>query len=106
MALIRCSSATHAFNPDQRYVELVIDHSRTTLTALTVAAPPAAEIAPPGYYMLFILDNAGIPSVTRFFKVSSTYQMIQGAETREYTLLRVQFSRYGTGADQGGYLSV
>jgi hypothetical protein len=85
VALIRCSSATHAFNPDQRYVELVIDRARTTLTSLTVSGPPAAEIAPPGYYLLFILDFAGTPSVARFFKVSSSYPVVQGVETREDT---------------------
>ena len=53
VAVIRCSSTTHAFNPDQRYVELVIDHTKTTISSLTVSGPPAPEYAPPGYYLLF-----------------------------------------------------
>lgn len=83
VALIRCSSVTHAFNPDQRYVELVIDNANTRLTTLTVSGPPAAEIAPPGYYLLFILNNAGTPCVARFLRVSASYPIVQGVETSE-----------------------
>src|SRR5215217_1221992 len=57
VVLIRCSSVTHNFNPDQRYVGLVVDKVTRTLTSLTVNAPPTPEIAPPGYYMLFILTG-------------------------------------------------
>src|SRR5205823_4886163 len=38
---------------------------------LTVTAPPHANIAPPGYYMLFIVDANGVPSVAPFVQVSS-----------------------------------
>ncbi len=34
--------------------------------ALTVTAPPNGNIAPPGYYMLFILNSSGVPSVATF----------------------------------------
>jgi hypothetical protein len=30
---------------------------------LNVQAPANANLAPPGYYMLFILDTSGVPSV-------------------------------------------
>jgi Domain of unknown function (DUF1929) len=30
---------------------------------LTVTAPPNGNIAPPGYYMLFLVNNSGVPSV-------------------------------------------
>lgn len=61
VALIRCSSATHAFNPDQRYVGLVIQ--RKIFGTVTVVSPPNSNIAPPGYYMLFIVDSGNMPSV-------------------------------------------
>jgi len=38
--------------------------------ALTVTAPPNGNIAPPGYYMLFIL-NSGVPSVATFFQLTA-----------------------------------
>lgn len=66
VALIRCGSSTHSFNPDQRYIGLSI-LSRTG-NNLRLKAPPNDLIAPPGYYMLFLLRD-GIPSVARFIKL-------------------------------------
>ncbi len=34
--------------------------------SLTVTAPPNGNIAPPGYYMLFLLNSQGVPSVSTF----------------------------------------
>ena len=39
--------------------------------SLTITAPPNGNIAPPGYYMLFLLNNSGVPSVARFVQVTS-----------------------------------
>jgi PKD repeat protein len=39
---------------------------------LTVTAPPNGNIAPPGYYMLFILNSAGVPSLAKFVQLSSS----------------------------------
>lgn len=39
--------------------------------ALTVTAPPNGNIAPPGYYMLFVLNTSGVPSVAKFVQVSA-----------------------------------
>jgi hypothetical protein len=62
--LIRPGAMTHAFDMDQRYVELEISQMETS--RLTVVAPPDAYIAPPGYYMLFLLNDEGVPSVAQF----------------------------------------
>ena len=37
---------------------------------LNVTAPPNGNIAPPGYYMLFVLNSAGVPSVASFVHLS------------------------------------
>jgi hypothetical protein len=55
---------THAFDMDQRYVELEITQKETN--SLTVKAPLDAHIAPPGYYMLFLLSDRGVPSEAGF----------------------------------------
>jgi hypothetical protein len=68
IALVRCGSSTHAFNPDQRYVVLPI-HSRTGAN-LVVGAPPSHAVAPPGYYLLFVIDDAGVPSIGRFLRLT------------------------------------
>jgi uncharacterized membrane protein len=39
--------------------------------SLTVTAPPNSNIAPPGYYMLFLLNNSGVPSVANFVQVTA-----------------------------------
>lgn len=59
VVLMRCGSSTHAFNSDQRAVYLrfrAIDGDQ-----LIATAPPNGKIAPPGPYMLFIVDEAGRP---------------------------------------------
>ena len=57
--LVRLSSVTHGFDQDQRFVELPI---RRTAGGLSLAPPQEATLAPPGLYMLFVLDGDGIPS--------------------------------------------
>jgi Domain of unknown function (DUF1929) len=49
---------------DQRHVGLVINTRAPN--QLTVTSPPNSNIAPPGFYMLFIVNTAGVPSVAKF----------------------------------------
>ena len=69
VVLIRNPTVTHAFGMDQRNVILSFTAGNGTLTA---TAPPNGNIAPPGYYMLFVLNNAGVPSVATFIQVTSS----------------------------------
>src|SRR5207247_1554637 len=66
VALIRNGSATHAFDMDQRYVGLSFTAGSG---ALNVTSPPNGNIAPPGYYMLFLVNNLGVPSVAKFVQL-------------------------------------
>ena len=52
---------------DQRYVALAITGMNPN--QLTVTLPPNGHVAPPGAYMLFVLDGAGIPSAARMIDV-------------------------------------
>jgi hypothetical protein len=67
--LIRDGSVTHAFGMDQREVALPFTAGSG---ALTVTSPPNGNVAPPGYYMLFLLNQAGVPSVASFVQVTAT----------------------------------
>ena len=67
-ALLRPGAVTHSLNMDQRYVGLAIQ-SRTA-QSLTLKAPPDGYVAPPGYYMLFLVNGAGVPSVGRFVRLA------------------------------------
>jgi hypothetical protein len=60
VVLIRESAATHAFDMSQRLIGLNFAVSGTTIG---IAAPPNANIAPPGPYLLFVVDKNGIPSI-------------------------------------------
>jgi Galactose oxidase-like, Early set domain len=67
--LVRDGSVTHAFGMDQREVALSFTAGSGVLT---VTSPPNGNIAPPGYYMLFLLNQAGVPSVASFVQVTAT----------------------------------
>jgi hypothetical protein len=68
VVLIRPGAPTHAFDMDQRLVTLSYS---TGSGVLNVTAPPNGNIAPPGYYMLFILNSAHVPSLATFISLSS-----------------------------------
>jgi hypothetical protein len=62
VALVRLGAVTHSVNMEQRYVPLTFS---ATSGALAADAPAQAAIAPPGVYMLFVIDSSGVPSVAR-----------------------------------------
>jgi hypothetical protein len=66
VALVRLGSVTHSDNMEQRYIPLSFRRGTSRVTA---TAPANANIAPPGMYMLFILDSNGVPSVARMVSI-------------------------------------
>ena len=66
VTLVRTGSVTHSFNNEQRFMELPFTRSGTTLT---VTAPASRVIAPPGYFLLFVLNTAGVPSLARIVAI-------------------------------------
>ena len=70
IALMRAGAPTHAFDMDQRMVGLsFVDQGNNTLL---VNAPVNGNLAPPGYYMLFVLNAAGVPSVASWVQVQAS----------------------------------
>jgi hypothetical protein len=63
---IRLSSVTHGFNQDQRLNRLSFAQ---TAGGLNVTTPAGPTLAPPGYYMLFILNSSGVPSEARIIRI-------------------------------------
>jgi Domain of unknown function (DUF4082)/Domain of unknown function (DUF1929)/Glyoxal oxidase N-terminus len=68
VSLVRLPSVTHAFNQDQRQIRLDL-----TLASggLYVTAPSSPNECPPGRYMLFVLNSAGVPSVAEIITVKN-----------------------------------
>jgi hypothetical protein len=60
VSLIRYGAVTHCTNMGQRYLPLSFSAGTGSLT---VTAPANANLAPPGNYLLFLVDTNGIPSV-------------------------------------------
>jgi hypothetical protein len=67
VALVRATAVTHSNNFDQRYVKCTFSTSSGTLR---VTSPPDANYAPPGWYMLFLVNSTGVPSVATWVQVS------------------------------------
>jgi Domain of unknown function (DUF1929) len=59
-SLIRFGGVTHGFNMSQRFLPLSFVDANGSLN---ITAPTDANLAPPGYYMLFLVDSNGVPSV-------------------------------------------
>ncbi|MBK6875739.1 MAG: DUF1929 domain-containing protein [Ignavibacteria bacterium] len=68
VCLMKLGSVTHGNNMDQRYVEL--DFEPGSGGVYTVHAPADAYLAPPGYYMLFVLKDKS-ESVSALSKIPS-----------------------------------
>ena len=54
MTFIKTASVTHSFNFEQRFMELTFTPNAG---GLSVQAPSSAVLAPPGNYLLFVIDR-------------------------------------------------
>jgi Domain of unknown function (DUF1929) len=66
-SLLRNCVTTHSFDGSQRLVDLGVISRNGGVVRATVPQNP--NIAPPGPYMLFLVDDAGIPSVASLIRV-------------------------------------
>jgi hypothetical protein len=66
VVMVKTGAVTHDFNMEQRFLELPYQRD---LDILTVQAPARSSDAPPGFYLLFVLNSAGTPSVGRIVTV-------------------------------------
>ncbi|MBZ4420126.1 galactose oxidase-like domain-containing protein [Myxococcus sp. RHSTA-1-4] len=66
VTLIALGSVTHTFDENQRLLTLKFTPGTDSLT---VTAPSFNSRAPPGYYHLFLVNDAGVPSVGRRVRV-------------------------------------
>jgi hypothetical protein len=67
VSLIKPMATTHSCDTEQRLVDISITSRNATSLNLTLT--DNRNIAPPGWYMLFITDNNGTPSVATWVKV-------------------------------------
>jgi hypothetical protein len=99
VSLIRLSTFTHGFNSDLRFIWLQIQSKGSS--SVTVSAPVNAKIAPPGYYMIHVLNSAGVPSKAKVIKIPGTSS---GGGGGTYTTIysqpgNISYITLGTGAN-------
>jgi hypothetical protein len=63
---IRLGSVTHAFDMSQRANTLAFTR---TPTGIQITAPADPKLAPPGHYLLFILNRNGVPSEGKVVRI-------------------------------------
>jgi plastocyanin len=68
VVLLRPGAVTHGFNMSQRGLELVV--SGMGAGTVTVDGPPNANLAPPGWYLLFVLNTSRVPSAGRWIRLT------------------------------------
>jgi Concanavalin A-like lectin/glucanases superfamily/Domain of unknown function (DUF1929)/Bacterial Ig domain len=67
VSLIALGAVTHAFNQNQRFVPLAFTPADGSLN---VTGPIDGNTAPPGWYMLFLVDGNGVPSVAAMVRLA------------------------------------
>lgn len=69
VALVHMGTVTHNFDMDQRFMNL-------SMTAgsgqVTISGPQNANVAPPGWYMVFLIDDQGVPSYGQVVQVDAS----------------------------------
>ena len=66
VSFIRLGAVTHAFDENQRFQRLAFT---ADATGLTITAPTSSNRAPPGHYMVFILNGNDVPSVAKIVRI-------------------------------------
>jgi galactose oxidase len=67
--LVRLGSDTHGYNMTQKIVKL--NFTQAADGSLKATLPTNPNDAPPGYYMLFILNGDGVPSVSTMLDLTT-----------------------------------
>ena len=71
VTLTRIGSVTHAFDENARALPLAFTQ---TSGGLTVQMPANGNFAPPGHYMLSIVNGSGVPSVAAMVRFPAPYE--------------------------------
>ncbi len=99
VALIKPGVDTHDVNFDQRYVDLTFTLGNGIITA---TAPASGNYAPPGYYMLVILNSSGVPSIMPFLQLNTAenknliYSKLKQRRPQAHALQNDQRPSHGT----------
>jgi fibronectin type 3 domain-containing protein len=68
VSLIRTGSVTHSFDQNARALQLGFSQAAG---GINVQMPANGTYAPPGYYLLSIVNSQGVPSISKFVRFSA-----------------------------------
>ncbi len=69
VTLVKTGAVTHAFNMEQRFIEA--DFTDTSV-GVRVKIPASANVATPGHYLMFLINDKGVPSTGHIIRISET----------------------------------
>jgi hypothetical protein len=67
ISLVRPSATTHASNSEQRLID--VPFTVTGADSVELQLPASPNLAPPGWYMVFAVNAAGVPSIGRWLRL-------------------------------------
>ncbi|HQX14075.1 MAG TPA: DUF1929 domain-containing protein [Nitrosomonas sp.] len=67
VTLLRLGAVTHNLDVEVRFFDLSFEQPNNIVTA---KSPATANIAPPGYYQLFIWNSSGVPSIAKVIHIN------------------------------------
>ena len=70
-ALVAPGATTHANDMNQRHIPLTVAQRPG---GVILTAPASADIATPGQYMLFLINDQGVPSVAKFMRLGYAWE--------------------------------
>lgn len=98
--LVRPSCVTHSNNMSQRLVPL--GALGAAANGVTLTAPVTPDLAPPGFYMLFVLDDDGVPSESKMVRLITRFGDFDSDDDVD-AQDRIAFEACFTGSDAGPY---
>ncbi len=95
VTLLRTGSVTHSTDFEQRFLELPFTQAPGDAN-VDITLNESPNILPPGHYMLFAIDSAGVPSVAKIMKLGAGWTQV-AAQNQAFTLGSSTVVRYGAG---------
>jgi hypothetical protein len=99
--LIKPMATTHSLDTEQRLVDLPINSNNNNALNVTVTNNP--NLAPPGWYMLFITDNNGIPSMAKWVQLMAPVNTQLQATFYADTNFSGEYQSFPPGVYRGDY---
>ena len=84
--LIRPGATTHQFDQNQRYVPLTFTQAYAP-GRLIATAPTDSSQAPPGDYLLFVVNSNGVPSLARWLRLGFSWSEGDGTAPDSISLV-------------------